>query len=60
MMLLRQSNPCNEIARRAMKLAAPEPLAAILVEYPPDPDLADDLRRMRKGDQDAPLDSPAV
>ncbi len=37
----------------AHTLAAPERLAAILAETPPDPGFADDLRRMRQEDREA-------
>jgi prevent-host-death family protein len=37
----------------ARALAAPARLAAILSEIPPDPDFAEDLRRMRQEDDEA-------
>jgi prevent-host-death family protein len=40
----------------ARALAAPERLAAILAETPPDPGFADDLRRMRQEDREAARD----
>jgi prevent-host-death family protein len=40
----------------ARSLAAPERLAAILAETPPDPGFADDLRRMRQEDREAARD----
>jgi len=40
----------------ARALAAPERLAAILTENPPDPGFAEDLRRMREEDRDAARD----
>ena len=40
----------------ARALAAPERLAAILTENPPDPSFADDLRRMRQEDREAARD----
>ncbi len=44
----------------ARSLAAPERLAAILAEAPPDPDFADDLRRMREEDREAAQDPWAI
>jgi prevent-host-death family protein len=40
----------------ARPLAAPERLAAILNENPPDPGFAQDLRKMRDGDLEAARD----
>jgi prevent-host-death family protein len=40
----------------ARTLAAPERLAAILAETPPDPRFAEDLRRMRDEDREAARD----
>jgi prevent-host-death family protein len=40
----------------ARTLAAPERLAAILAETPPDPGFAEDLRRMRQEDEEAARD----
>lgn len=40
----------------ARRLASPERLAAILTENPPDPGFAEDLRRMRRDDEDAARD----
>jgi prevent-host-death family protein len=40
----------------ARALAAPDRLAAILAESPPDPSFADDLRKMRQADQEAARD----
>jgi prevent-host-death family protein len=40
----------------ARALAAPERLAAILTETPPDPGFADDLRRMRQEDRESARD----
>jgi prevent-host-death family protein len=40
----------------ACALAAPERLAAILAETPPDPGFAEDLRRMRQEDREAARD----
>jgi prevent-host-death family protein len=40
----------------ARALAAPERLAAILAETPPDPGFAADLRRMRQEDEEAARD----
>ncbi len=44
----------------ARALAAPERLAAILTETPPDPGFADDLRRMRQEDREAARDPSAA
>ncbi|HEV2974765.1 MAG TPA: type II toxin-antitoxin system prevent-host-death family antitoxin [Solirubrobacteraceae bacterium] len=44
----------------ARGLAAPERLAAILAETPPDRDFADDLRRMREQDRESTRDPWAV
>jgi prevent-host-death family protein len=40
----------------ARTLAAPERLAVILAETPPDPSFAEDLRRMRDQDREAARD----
>ncbi len=40
----------------ARALAAPERLAAILADNLPDPDFAEDLRRMRQEDEEAARD----
>ncbi len=40
----------------ARSLAAPDRLAAVLAEAPPDPALAADLRRMREEDREAAVD----
>jgi prevent-host-death family protein len=40
----------------ARALAPPERLVAILAETPPDPDFAEDLRRMREEDEQAARD----
>jgi prevent-host-death family protein len=40
----------------ARALAAPERLAAILSQTPPDPRFAEDLRRMRQEDEEAARD----
>jgi prevent-host-death family protein len=40
----------------ARTFAAPERLAAILAETPPDPGFAEDLRRMRQEDEEAARD----
>jgi prevent-host-death family protein len=40
----------------ARALASPDRLAAILTETPPDPDFAEDLRRMRQEDDEAARD----
>jgi prevent-host-death family protein len=44
----------------ARSLAAPERLATILAETPPDSDFADDLRRMREEDRQAARDPWAI